>query len=103
MSRTKDRKEQKNREAKEKKEQWKFTPPKKRSYISAVAIEKNIVFSETDAWSVYRIPSVSYEYLSDQARVNIAQSYNAMAENLARSGENQFTLTKSSLHVLSTY
>lgn len=87
MSKTKDRKEQKNREAKEKKAQWKFTPPKKHSYISAVAIEKNIVFSETDAWSVYRIPSVSYEYLSDQARVNIAQSYNAMAENLARSGE----------------
>lgn len=72
---------------KEKKEEWKFKPPTKRSYISAVAIEKNMVFSETDAWAAYKIPSISYEYLSDQARVNIAHSYNAMIENLARSGE----------------
>lgn len=70
---------------KKKTPKWEYKTPKISTFLSATAIEHNIVFSKTDAWAVYQIPSVSYEFLNSTNRVMLANDYSQTIENLIQS------------------
>lgn len=64
---------------------YEYKAPKHNTFLAATAIEGNLVFSKSDAWAVYYIPSVSYEFLNNKKRIDLAEDYNDMIANLVKS------------------
>lgn len=72
---------------KQKKKEWKYQAPKTKCQLSTTAIERNLVFSKTDVWATYVIPSISYEFLDTESREQLAHDMNDMLENFLTSSD----------------
>ena len=65
----------KNKEKRVFKKKEKFEKDKRsRLKIPLLAVSDNIVFSKKEAWAYYKISTVPYEFLSDDAKVDLAES-----------------------------
>lgn len=70
-----------------KEKEWVYKAPKTKCKLSATAIERNLVFSKTDVWAAYEIPSISYEFLDGERRETYAHDFSDALENLLTSGD----------------